>query len=344
MTYWLNLNDRGKMKVVFFHRKKVSGNFSIENLFEQIRNHLPSFIKIGVCEAKWQSQGLINRLRIGVQAMMNQGDINHVTGDIHFATLFLRKKKTILTVHDLGFMHNRSRFGGMLLKWFWIILPIRAAARITVVSEATKKELLTYVKIDSARISVIYNPIANHFTTMPREFNRENPVILQIGTKANKNLARLIRALNGVPCQLVIVGELTKEILGELHQNNIRFSNSIDLSDEEIIERYYSCDIVSFVSTNEGFGLPIIEANAVGRVVVTGNISSMPEIAGDAAEFVDPYDILSIREGFVKVINDGDHRERLIRNGFQNAKRFDIHETVKQYVSIYDSMLNENRK
>jgi len=124
-----------------------------------------------------------------------------------------------------------------------------------------------------------------------------------------------------------------------LEDNKIDFSN-IDkrISDAEVADLYRECDIVSFASTLEGFGMPIIEANATGRVVVTSNISSMPEIAGNAAELVNPLEIESIRTGFLNVINNDQHREKLIENGFENVKRFDKKVIAKKYFELYESM------
>lgn len=93
--------------------------------------------------------------------------------------------------------------------------------------------------------------------------------------------------------------------------------------------------MVAFASTFEGFGMPIIEANITGRVVVTSNTSSMPEVAANAAEFVNPLDVEDIRRGFLKVINEDAYREQLIENGFTNAKRFNKQTIANQYFNLY---------
>jgi glycosyltransferase involved in cell wall biosynthesis len=327
------------MKIVYFHRKRTVGVHSIENLFENIRRALPKSLALEVKELKFRSRGFLKRLYISVEAALNQGDINHITGDIHFIALFLLRKRTVLTIHDLGFMKHPNPFARFLLKWIWIILPIKKSAAVTVISEATKEELLNYVsKRTLGRIRVIYNPIGEHFLPHPKAFNSSEPTILQIGTKYNKNLIRLIHSLSGIKCRLEIVGELPGSILQELQSHKINYVNFCDLSNEQILNCYKMADIVSFVSTMEGFGLPIIEANAIGRVVITSNLSSMPEIAGNAAHLVDPYDVISIREGFLRVINDSSYRERLIMNGFENRKRFEVTSIAQQYSALYESL------
>jgi glycosyltransferase involved in cell wall biosynthesis len=81
--------------------------------------------------------------------------------------------------------------------------------------------------------------------------------------------------------------------------------------------------------------MPIVEANAVGRVVVTSNLLSMPEVAGGAAHLVDPFDVSSIRSGILKVIEDDSYREALITKGFANRKRFDTRQIAQEYAEIY---------
>ena len=98
---------------------------------------------------------------------------------------------------------------------------------------------------------------------------------------------------------------------------------------------YEEADIVTLMSTLEGFGMPIVEAQAVGRVVVTSNVSSMPEVAGDGACLVDPLDVSAIRAGIRKVIDDDGYREDLVRRGFENVKRFDPERIAQQYLDLY---------
>lgn len=332
------------MRVVFFHRKpRPNVNFSVEKLFDDIRSALPSKVNWRISEARFYSNGFFKRLFIGVQAMFNQGDVNHVTGDINFVAIFLRKKRTVLTILDLGLMNNPNRVARKLLFWFWIVLPVRRSAMVTTISEATKRELLRLVKVRPSKIRVIYVPISPLFVADQRPFNKNRPRILQIGTKSNKNVSRLVEALRGIPCILEIVGEISEQLKGELLQSGINYSSSKNLSNKEVVECYRSCDILSFVSTYEGFGMPIVEANLVGRVVVTSNLLSMPEVAGDAAHLVDPFDIASIRAGILKVISDDLYREQLVSNGFKNAQRFNTDVIANQYLELYQNLFDASR-
>jgi glycosyltransferase involved in cell wall biosynthesis len=145
--------------------------------------------------------------------------------------------------------------------------------------------------------------------------------------------------LKGINCTLVIVGKIDLEIKELVRQNNISLElYDRRLSDEEVREEYNKCDILSLVSTLEGFGMPIIEANVVGRVCITGNTSSMPEIAGTAAHIVDPFAIQDIHNGIKIIIENKTYREHLIQNGYQNAKRFSAESIAKQYASLYNEI------
>lgn len=332
----------GSLKIVFFYRKKRTfGNFSIEKVFDLIQSHLPSQIQPIRYSVSHESSGFWKRLFITWEAFRNQGDINHVTGDIHFITFLLQKRKTVLTIHDVRFMDHPNPIARWLLKWFWIILPVCRSQIVTVVSEATKQELLKYVQCKPDKIKVIYNPIDSSFQPLLKPFNKERPTILQLGTAPNKNIERLLEALKGIPCHLEIVGKLKPSLKTKLGEYGISYTNSWELSNEEIREKYKTCDIVTLISTYEGFGLPIIEANASGRAVITGNIISMPEVAGNAAHLVDPYDVEDMRIGIMKVIKDDAYRGQLLANGFENAKRFAVEKIVEDYSSIYQTLVSK---
>ena len=124
-----------------------------------------------------------------------------------------------------------------------------------------------------------------------------------------------------------------------MENSGIKYSSKSGLSIDEIYKEYKESDLLLFASTYEGFGLPIVEAQAVGRVVITSSLWSMPEVAGDAACIVDPFDINSIKDGVQRIINDSSYREQLINAGFKNIKRFQVENIAKQYESLYCEIL-----
>jgi glycosyltransferase involved in cell wall biosynthesis len=131
------------------------------------------------------------------------------------------------------------------------------------------------------------------------------------------------------------VGRLSTSQTAALVTAGIDYSTSVNLSAAQMREAYEQCDIVAFTSTYEGFGMPIVEANAIGRPVVTSNVAAMPEVAADAACLVNPFEIESIRSGIERVINDAAYRHEIVANGFDNAARFAPTEVAKLFERIY---------
>jgi len=330
------------MKVTFFSRRPMRGNFSIERVFEVVRKNLPKDIGHEVFVPKYISKGFFPRLYDVFEAAFHQGDVNHITGDVHFLSYLLGKNKTVLTIHDCVFLHTKmSKISRAIIKFFWYQMPAKRVAYITTISQFSKKEILSVVNFDPQKIIIIADPLPNGFRYSKKAFNRKEPVILQIGTSVNKNLFNLFAALKGVKCRLNIVGRLNAEHLHALKKNHVRYKNYLNLTDAQIVKKYEECDLVTFVSTYEGFGMPIIEANAVGRAVLTSNIAPMDEVAHGSACLVDPNDILSIREGLLKIISDRHYREELIKSGLKNAKRFDPHIIANQYLRLYKQVVGK---
>lgn len=327
------------MIVSFYYRKPNVAHKSIELIFSCIAEALRPQTLIHEKISPFPSLGFLQRCKAVMWAhgQRNTSDVHHVTGDIHFLVLGLPGKKTILTIHDLSFLKKGNWLSRFVLWLFWVYLPVWWVKQVTCVSDATKRDILKYTSCDAGKVMVIPNFVKSEFKRTDKIFNKLTPVILQIGTAYNKNIERLAKAVKNIPCHVRIIGRLSQSQLHALQQNNVQFSNAFDLKDEELVGEYEKCDILSFCSTMEGFGLPIIEAQTVGRVIITGNISSMPEVAGDAACFVDPWDILSITAGIQRVINDNGYRQDLIEKGFRNAKKFDIVEVSQKYGELYSA-------
>jgi glycosyltransferase involved in cell wall biosynthesis len=329
------------LRVTFYHRRPQGANYSIERLFNDVQNALPPEVQYRVAISKFPSRGFWRRLYNIIEAAFRQNDVNHITGDVHYLTFLLCKKKTLLTIHDLVTMERLKglRKSFFFLLWYW--LPVKKSAVISVISESTKKELLRYLKCAPQKISVVYDCLSKDFRYVSKDFNNDKPIILQIGTGKNKNVLRVAEALKGISCHLRIVGELSYEQLFHLRKFAIEFSSVFDISDEQILLEYQRTDMLVFSSTYEGFGLPILEAQATGRPVVTSNIMSMPEVAGKGACLVNPYDVASIREGILKVINDSCCRNELVRNGLENVKRFRPDQIAAQYVELYRQIIKD---
>lgn len=327
------------MKVIHFHRRRrLNANFSIEGFYLNIRKELKNKIDIKFEEVPFLSNGIFRRLFNCIYAAFKQGDINHVTGDVNYLNIFLNKNKTIVTILDCGLLEHTNGLAHKFYKYFWFTLPVQKAKYIVAISEATKKEILRYVNCDPDKIKVIHVSVSTLFHKSDKEFNKEKPVILHIGTSPNKNLSRLIEAVNGIDCKLYIIGDPDESIIKKLKDYKIDYEIFVNLTEQELFDKYKACDILFFASTYEGFGMPIVEANIVGRPVLTANLYSMPEVAGDSALLVDPYKVDEIRDGIIKIINDDALKEDLIRKGLRNAKRFEVNLIALQYLNLYQEI------
>src|SRR6185437_10132045 len=134
---------------------------------------------------------------------------------------------------------------------------------------------------------------------------------------------------------LDVVGELDDEQREILKRNGIRHEASSGLSQDQLLEKYRDCDLLAFPSTYEGFGLPIVEAQTVGRPVLTSALSPMQDVAGAGACLVDPFDSVAIRQGVLRIINDPVYREQLVQLGWQNVTRFSLEKVTDQYMTLY---------
>ncbi len=332
-------STKSAVRVTYYHRKPTKDvTFGIEEIFEAVRARLPKDIESTVAVAPFMSVGLLRRMFNVVEAVFRQGDVNHITGDIHYVAFLLRKRKTILTVHDCGFENHPNRTRRKLLRLFWLTIPEKRVAVIATDSEFSRGRILDHSGCPCEKVIVIPACISPTFRRIDKSFDADRPTILQVGTSPNKNLERVCAALQGVRCRLRVLGKLSTEQRATLDRAGVVWRNDVGLTTEEVLMAYGESDIVVFASTYEGFGLPILEANTVGRPVVTSNLASMPEVAGGAAFLVDPFDPRSIRHGVDRVRGDAELRAELVRRGFENAARFSPAATAAGYVDIYRSL------
>ena len=329
------------VQVTHFQRRQPANRYSVEGYFDRVRDHLGDTIAARKYSLRFLSRGFLRRLFNMLEARFQRSDINHITGDVHFLALALPGKRTVLTVLDCQVLERLTGWKHWIIKTFWYTLPIRRAKYITAISEETKRQVLALVDIPEDRITVIPVSISPLFRPCPREFNSVKPTILQVGTKANKNLHRVAEALKDISCQFEIIGPLSPADIEVLEQNGICYRSHTDLSDKDVVRLYQDSDLICFASTHEGFGMPIVEAQTIERICVTSNCSSMPEVAGQGAVFVDPFDVASIRDGILRAQNDAELREKVISAGKTNRQRFQPEQIAAAFQQLYKRICRE---
>ncbi len=319
-------------------RKRNQQSFSIEKVFEAVIPWIEKAYVVQMQEAQTRSAGLLPVLKNLYRLRTVKGDVYHITGDIHYAVFAFPKRKTILTIHDCVFLNNSSGIKRWLLKKFWLQWPVRYARVITTISEKSKSEIIEHSGCDPKKIKVVPDPVPAHIQYREKEFNKDNPRVLFIGTKPNKNLDRAIHSLKGIKCELEIIGRLAPEQVNALQQSGIKYHNLVNITDQELAERYINCDLVLYPSVYEGFGLPLLEAQQAGRPIVASDISPLKDVAGKGACLVNPYNANSIREGILKVINNDGYRKEIVENGLQNIKHYMPEIVAAQYIELYKKL------
>src|SRR4029079_1219548 len=270
-----------QVRIAFIERKYWRKNFlafSLEKVFEQVARLLPAEkFETEIVKVPY-GNSVFDIVRNLLRFRRPKADIYHITGQIHYMALVLPPDRTVLTIHDLWAI-DQSRSGWLkrtIIKKLLLDMPVRRLNYITAVSETTKRRIVEQSGCDPEKVRVIHDPVQDHFfRPEPKSFDRERPVILQVGITENKNIPRLLRALNGVACLLRIVGNMTPELESELIASGVEFENLLGLSDQEMRLAYRDADIVAFCSTYEGFGLPIVEAQAMERPILTSDLPPM---------------------------------------------------------------------
>jgi len=329
-----------KETIVYIFRNSNPKYKSIEGVFHNLSKLIGLHLDTSVIELKYAG-GSVRNMWFNLTSFKRKDDeIYHITGDVQYMGI-VTGKRSVLTVHDVQSIVKGSFLKKLYMKLFWFWLPAMFVKRITVISEFTRTELENILPFFQYKIRTVYNPVNEVFKYTDYQFNQNKPRILLLGTKPNKNLERTFESLKGIHCELTIIGQLTEHQLQLIETLELDVTEAYNLSLKEVVAQYQSCDLLCFASTYEGFGMPIIEAQAMGRPVLTSNLGAMKEVSKDTAYLVDPYDISSIRTGIETLLADADLRQALIQKGLQNVTRFSAEAIAKNYMAIYRELTTE---
>ena len=280
----------------------------------------------------------------------------------HYVLPPLVSCRSVVTIHDCIHLMFPQYLPNRLAHVYArtsISLAARRATRVLTVSESSKRDILRFVDVPADKIAVIYNAYDERFGVEPDEadvvrvrerYQLHDEFVLYAGNvKPHKNLERLIEAFHMVrdrgldQLKLVLIGDEISRYAAlrrAVHQHQlhkyVRFLGY--LPEETLAVMYRLAGVFVFPSVYEGFGLPPLEAMASGTPVVTSNVSSLPEVAGDAAILVDPYDPRAIADGIFRVLTDETLRRDLRRKGLARAHQFSWEQSVRRVRDIYNEV------
>ena len=323
---------------IFLRNPYKFENHSIEKLFQTLKKDKNNNFKFKFLICPFHSSGIFKRVFNCFWAFFNQGDINHISGDVNFISLFLKKNKTINTFHDCYSLRQLSGFKSIIYRYFWFYLPIKNSKYVTTISNFSKKELKKFININK-KIHVISNFLPDGNYKIKRKIKKNK--ILIIGTTKNKNLDRILISIKDIKIEAIIIGKINENQFRYLKENKINYKNYINISETKLINCYNQARVLLFPSLYEGFGLPIIEAQRMCVPVITSNISPMREIVNKSAMLVNPKDINDIRKKLHKICFDSKLRKTIIKKGYVNSLNYNPKVYKNQYFNLYEKIFKK---
>ena len=343
------------MEYVMYSKKPLKGG--LEDLPEQWNSKVLS----------WGPKRFWNQIRLSWELWSNPVDL--FFQPTH--TLPLHRPKLIVsTLHDIGFERFPELYSKTEVRYHRhsARLAIRRANRILTVSEFSKREIMEVYNIPENKIVVThlgYDPEKYHpeasssdVSGAMNNYRLSRPFFIYIGrVEEKKNIVNLIHAFSifkgwrgiGDPIKLFLAGSygygikrIKAEIVARKMEDHIVMPGYVP--DEELPGLLASAEALVFPSRYEGFGLPIIQAQASGTPVLTSNTASMPEVGGDGALYVNPDASEQIAQGMKRIVDEANLRDQLRLAGFENVKRFSWEETARKTMNVLLEVLGIQRQ
>lgn len=260
----------------------------------------------------------------------------------------IHPKRTIVTIHGLEYEFCKDSYS--FLDRLYMRLSIRfscsSSETVICVSENTKKDVMRLYRVPEEKIRVIYEGYETHSESSLNFKTPNKPYLLFIGRlEERKNIVRMIEAFEilkekyRIPHTLVLVGKpgygyerIKQKAASSKQKDEIQEVGYVD--EEKKWELLRNADMFLFPSLYEGFGIPVLEAQSVGSPVVTSDVSSLPEVGGAGAIYVDPNDTESIAEGIYRILSDKTLRDDIIGKATQNVSRFSWERCAKEITHL----------
>ncbi len=311
--------------------------------------------------ARWDTRRPLRRIlweQAALPLLARQARLDLLHGAVNVNPI-LPGCPTVVTIHDLSFMRYPQAFPPMQRAYLHsqVRRSARAARRVIAVSQATRQDVVDLFGVAPERIDVVYNGVDASFCPAPAgevdAFRRRAGLparfILHLGTlEPRKNLVRLVQAFAQVrahdagqpPVKLVLAGgkgwdydAIFAEVARQGLEQAVLFPGFI--ADLELAWWYRAAAVFVYPSLLEGFGLPVLEAMACGAPTVTSNLSSLPEVAGDAALLVDPTSVEALAAALLRLLADADLASELRSRGLAQAARFPWSRTAQETAAVY---------
>ncbi len=299
-------------------------------------------------------------LAFGAELFLNSPHIIHGT---NYSVYPLKRSLKILNIYDLTFIKYPQYVDAVVAEYPKIVKKCLTWTDLVItISESVKQDIVEHLGVDPSKIHV--TPLASRYdsdflnkinpllvASSFREYDFSKPYLLFVSTiEPRKNINALISAFNllkqkyKIPHNLVLIGQKGwsyKPIFAAMADSPYRQDiYHLDYLTDELVAMFYArADVFVYPSHYEGFGLPILEAMIFDAPVVTSNVSSMPEVAGDAAVLVDPNNPEQLAEGILKVISDRAFRQDLIVRGRARTKLFAWEKTALETIKAYEKVL-----
>jgi glycosyltransferase involved in cell wall biosynthesis len=269
------------------------------------------------------------------------------------------KARTVVTIHDVFAWScpGNSTLLDTLIYHHWLPRVVPRVDAVITVSQASKADIVRYLKVVPSKVRVVYRWVHAALRPSPRDeiarakaqYRLPDAYILFLGSiEKRKNVHGLLRAYAhlrqmGEPRPLVVVGVRRRNSKVARTMRDLDLEQHVILTgyvpDADLPALYSGADLFVFPSLYEGFGLPPLEAMACGTPVVCSNAGSLPEVVGDAAIMVDPYDVEGLAEAMQRVLTDADLREELRAKGLARARHFTWEQAARETIAVYQKVL-----
>lgn len=339
------------MKLLFDGRVLTHKTYTgVENYTQNILKRLHAKCDINITQPKIKNKYLAH-LWTHFILPFKRGDILFCPGNI--APIFVpRSKKLVVTIHDVAFLTYAQTFSKFFRIYYKILIPIiiKRADKIITVSNYSKKEIEKFYPYSKGKIEVVFLGLSDEFT-MLENIKKKNQILYVGSMNKRKNFEGVLKAfelLNQKDYKLIMVGnfsenfalnENSKEVILRAKENpNIEFKSNI--SNQELIQIYNESKLFVFPSFYEGFGFPILEAMVCGTPVICSDISSLPEVGGNAVIYCDAHDVNNIKENIKQVLEDKNLQNHMILQGLARAKKFSWEKATEKHMKIFKKVLD----